>query len=61
EGMEVGKVWVSEETGLKLREEYILMLGTPKITVIYDYITIDGPVDDAVFELPEGMKIDTLD
>lgn len=61
EGMEVGKVWVSEETGLKLREEYILMLGTPKITVIYDYITIDDKVDDAVFELPKGMEIDTLD
>lgn len=58
EGMETGKVWVSNETGLKLREEYILGPDTPKVTVEFNYIVIDGPIDDAVFELPAGITIE---
>jgi len=61
DGTEIVKVWVSEETGLKLREEIILVPGYPKVTYEYTYIIINGPVDDSVFELPDGMTIENMD
>lgn len=54
---EVGKAWVSNETGLKLREEYGGWFGSPKITCEYNYIVIDGHIDDSVFDLPSGMTL----
>lgn len=61
EGEVVARIWVSEETGLKLREEYMYVQGTPKAVIEYNYITIDGPIDDSVFELPAGMTIEEMD
>jgi len=62
EGMEVIRIWVSEETGLKLREDYVLGPDAPRALIEYNYIIIDdAPIDDSVFEIPAGMTIEEMD
>lgn len=62
EGMEVIRIWVSEETGLKLREDYVLGPDAPRALIEYNYIIVDDvPIDDSVFEIPAGMTIEEMD
>jgi hypothetical protein len=62
EGNEVIRIWVSEETGLKLREDYVLGPDVPGASIEYNYIIIDdAPIDDSVFEIPAGMTIEEMD
>lgn len=61
EGEAVIRLWVSEETGLKLREDYALGPDAPRASIEYNYIIIDGPIDGSVFEIPPDLAIEKMD